>query len=267
MKYGISSISIIPVRNEPSHRSEMVTQVLFGEHFRILECLISWCRIELAFDSYIGWVSKKNITPLKKSEFINLEKFNAPVISSLEKVIPSSGKQTNFTIVPGSSIPFYNAKKNRFDIAGETYKFEDQVKLSVEKPDRNEIQKTAFSYLHSPYLWGGRTPFGTDCSGFIQILFKIHGMRLPRDVQQQAKQGILVNFITEAKEGDIAFFDNDEGEIEHVGLLLKDNQIIHSSGKVRIDNLDQQGIFNTDTGTYSHNLRVIKRILKDEGME
>lgn len=267
MKYGISSISIIPVRNEPSHRSEMVTQVLFGEHFRILECLISWCRIELAFDGYIGWVSKKNITPLKKSEFINLEKINAPVISSFEKIIPSSGQQTNFTIVPGSSIPFYNAKKNRFDIAGETYKFEDQVKLSVEKPYRNEIQKTAFFYLHSPYLWGGRTPFGTDCSGFIQILFKIHGMRLPRDAQQQAKHGILVNFITEAKEGDIAFFDNDEGEIEHVGLLLKDNQIIHSSGKVRIDNLDQQGIFNTDKGTYSHNLRLIKRILKDEGME
>ena len=116
-------------------------------------------------------------------------------------------------------------------------------------------------YLNSPYLWGGRSPFGIDCSGFTQMVFKLNGIKLPRDAYEQAEIGKTLNFIEETQKGDLAFFDNEEGKIIHTGIIIDKNKIIHSSGKVRIDNLDHYGIFNAETGKYSHNLRLIKKVV------
>ena len=122
--------------------------------------------------------------------------------------------------------------------------------------------KNAFYFLNSPYLWGGRTPFGIDCSGFVQIAARLSGISLPRDTQEQAEEGEIINLISEAKPGDLAFFDNIDGRIIHVGIILENGQIIHASGKVRIDTIDHQGIFNEESKKYSHQLRVIKRIIQ-----
>ena len=116
-------------------------------------------------------------------------------------------------------------------------------------------------YINSPYLWGGRSPFGIDCSGFVQLVYRMNGIQLPRDASDQAKIGQTLSFIEEAEEGDLAFFDNNEGDIIHVGIMLEDNRIIHASGKVRIDKIDHQGIYNVDTKQYSHRLRIIKAII------
>jgi len=116
-------------------------------------------------------------------------------------------------------------------------------------------------YLNAPYLWGGRSPFGIDCSGFTQVIYKLNGFKLPRDASQQATIGETLSFIEESESGDLAFFDNEEGNIIHVGIMLENNNIIHASGKVRIDKIDHQGIFNSETNTYSHRLRLIKKIL------
>ncbi|NTW32657.1 MAG: C40 family peptidase, partial [Bacteroidetes bacterium] len=124
-----------------------------------------------------------------------------------------------------------------------------------------KIVENAYMYLDAPYLWGGRSPFGIDCSGFVQMVYKLIGIRLPRDASQQASQGTTINFLSEAVPGDIAFFDNEDGIIVHTGIIINNGQIIHASGRVRIDNLDHEGIFQVKTKKYTHKLRLIKRII------
>lgn len=127
--------------------------------------------------------------------------------------------------------------------------------------NKSNIVNTALLYLNTPYLWGGKTPFGIDCSGFTQMVYKLNGFNILRDASQQASQGEVLSFIEESSPGDLAFFDNNEGEITHVGIIMEDHRIIHAHGKVRIDLLDQSGIYNLDTKTHSHKLRVIKKIV------
>ena len=131
-----------------------------------------------------------------------------------------------------------------------------------EKFAKENLISTALLYLNTPYLWGGKTPFGIDCSGFTQMVYKLNGYALKRDASQQVDQGEALSFIEESEPGDLAFFDNTEGEITHVGIIMKDNYIIHAHGKVRIDRLDHTGLFNMQSNTHTHDLRVIKRIIK-----
>jgi cell wall-associated NlpC family hydrolase len=130
----------------------------------------------------------------------------------------------------------------------------------LEKKNKEQLIETALMYLNAPYLWGGKTPFGIDCSGFTQMVYRLNGFKLMRDASEQAKQGDALSFIEESTPGDLAFFDNKEGAITHVGIIMENNHIIHAHGKVRIDRLDQTGIYNADLRTYSHKLRVIKSI-------
>ncbi|MGO1585244.1 MAG: C40 family peptidase, partial [Mesonia sp.] len=149
------------------------------------------------------------------------------------------------------------ANINKVELGGYTYegrKFQGKI-------PKEQFLETAFLYLHAPYLWGGKTPFGIDCSGLTQMVYKLNGYSLLRDASQQARQGEALSFIEESEPGDLAFFDNQEGEIIHVGIIMRDNYVIHAHGKVRIDRLDHSGIFNVDTKQYSHNLRVIKKII------
>ena len=125
---------------------------------------------------------------------------------------------------------------------------------------KKKLIENALMYLNAPYLWGGRSPLGIDCSGFTQMVYRLQGINLPRDAYQQAEVGTTLSFIEESDPGDLAFFDNNEGKITHVGIILEENHIIHASGKVRIDRIDQQGIFNTEIGTHTHKLRLIKSI-------
>ena len=161
------------------------------------------------------------------------------------------------TVSLGSSLPFYNNKnlllnKTQFNYEG-TVVARNQPKTS--------IIEIAFRYLNTPYLWGGKTPFGIDCSGFTQMVYKLCGYKLLRDATQQATQGEVLSFIEESEPGDLAFFDNNEGVITHVGIIMKDNYIIHAHGKIRVDRLDHSGIFNIDTHKHTHKLRVIKKII------
>ena len=117
---------------------------------------------------------------------------------------------------------------------------------SVGTKDKSKLVETATLYLNTPYLWGGKTPFGIDCSGFVQMVYKLNGFKVLRDASQQASQGDALSFIEESEPGDLAFFDNEEGNIIHVGIMMEINYIIHASGKVRIDRLDHLGIYNSE---------------------
>lgn len=126
--------------------------------------------------------------------------------------------------------------------------------------EEESIRQVAFTFLNTAYLWGGRSVFGIDCSGFVQVLMRFFGKKLPRDTANQAMVGEYLGFLQEAKCGDLAFFDDEDGRIIHAGLLLNDHEIIHAAGKVRIDDIDGAGILHRETGLRTHQLRVLKRV-------
>ena len=252
--FGICNLSIIPLRMEPSDKSEIVSQVLFGEHFQILEVSKQWSKIKLQFDDYEGWVDSKQYQVISESSYNQLCEEVIVLNSDLIEYV--TGPNNFLMPIPlGSSLSFLNFNEinvNNYDFEG--------MKISGIKAKAN-IVNTSFMYLNSPYLWGGKTPFGIDCSGFTQMVYKLNGYKLLRDASQQALQGEALSFIEESEPGDLAFFDNEEGKIIHVGIIMKDNYIIHASGKVRIDRLDHLGIYNAEVNKHTHKLRVIKKVI------
>ncbi len=249
MDYGICNLSIVPLRAEASDASEMVTQLLYGEHFKVLETRKKWSRIRLAFDNYEGWIDNKQYLIIAEEDYFNFEKIDIQLSSDLVDFVTTANDQL-FSVCLGSNISASEYLKNHFE--GKS--------LSGILPKEHLIE-TSLLYLNTPYLWGGKTPFGIDCSGFTQMVYKLNGYRLLRDAGQQATQGEALSFIEESEPGDLAFFDNDEGKITHVGIIMKNNYIIHAHGKVRIDRLDHSGIFNYEMRNHTHKLRVIKRII------
>ena len=259
--FGICNLSVVPCRKEPSDRSEMVTQLLFGEHFEILEEKKSWTLIRINYDGYECWIDHKQFLPIK--EIKGIKNSNTALTTDLLQIATKENEEI-IPIVLGSSLPKY--KNKEFSLGKDKYSFEGESIFPIKKnkklisPEIHLIQ-TARWYLNTPYLWGGRSPFGIDCSGFTQMVFKLNGIKLKRDAWQQAEQGEAISFLEEAKKGDLAFFDNEDGKIIHVGIILGNEKIIHSSGKVRIDKLDHHGIYNAEMKKYSHRLRVIKRFM------
>ena len=253
MNYGISNLSIVPMRNEAADQSEMVNQVIFGEHFKVLEIRKKWSKIRLAHDSYEGWICNKQWIEIEEDIYKQLDKEVATITTDILDIITKTHHQP---IVIGSILPSY--KSGHALINNEMYQFDGLTTPGFIKKDK--LVENALMYLNAPYLWGGRSPLGIDCSGFTQMVYRLQGVDLPRDAYQQAEVGTTLSFVEESEPGDLAFFDNAEGKITHVGIILEENHIIHASGKVRIDRIDQQGVFNTEIGNHTHKLRLIKSI-------
>jgi len=249
MQYGICNLSIVPLRIEPSDTSELVSQVLYGEIFKVLEERKSWSRIRLAFDKYEAWVDNKQYIKISEETYKDIKQQDHKLSTDLIEYVQDDNNQL-YTIPIGSSL-------NGLELLNHTY---DGNYVSI-KQEKSKLLKTAFTYLNAPYLWGGKTPFGIDCSGFTQMVYKLNGYHILRDASQQATQGQALSFIEESEPGDLAFFDNQEGLITHVGIIMEDNYIIHAHGKVRIDRLDHSGIYNVDKNIHTHKLRVIKKII------
>jgi hypothetical protein len=252
--FAICNLSIIPMRFEASDRSEIVTQILFGEHFEIIEQDRQWSKVKLQFDDYEGWIDSKQYQLISKEDYDLLSK-DAIILSSDLVEYVSTPNNSLIPITLGASLSFLN----HASVNSSNYEFEG-LKITGVKPKANLVN-TAYMYLNAPYLWGGKTPFGIDCSGFTQMVYKLNGYKLFRDAAQQASQGDVLSFIEESEPGDLAFFDNEEGKIIHVGIMLENNYIIHASGKVRVDRLDHLGIYNAETNRHTHRLRVIKKII------
>lgn len=245
MEYGISHLAIVPLRAEPNERSEQVSQVLFGEIFEVKEWAERWVKIVTTLDHYEGWINRIQFVPLDEVAYVALKDKN-PVLTNipLTQVLKKSDL-SNLYLPIGSNVSFLTDN--------------DTFELNRLIPPKDTLINTAHSFLNTPYLWGGRTHFGVDCSGFVQCLYRLQGINLLRDARQQAEQGELVDFLQSSKPGDLAFFDNAEGNIIHVGLMLNNEQIIHASGRVKIDKIDDHGIYSQELGRYTHQLRIIKR--------
>ena len=234
MVNGQCLLSFIPMRAEASDRSEQVSQLIFGETYEVLEENEKWYFIETSFDLYQGWIDKKQFAP-QVFEVNTLRVFAFP-----SALTPFENKQILMPL--GAFVPE--------DFPHQIFSLDDALALFK-------------TYIGVPYVWGGKTNFGYDCSGFTQTFFKTLGYSLKRDAYQQAAEGAEVILLSEAKTGDLAFFDNAEGRITHVGIVLENDgsyEILHASGELRIDILDHQGINKKSEG-YSHNLRLIRRIL------
>ena len=237
------------MRAEPKDTSELVSQVIYGESFKIIEQRANWSLIKLSFDNYKGWIDNKQLVEISETVYDSTISEANIYSSDLIEFIQINNKGL-LTIPFGSNLNSIKLFDHSFD--GNTTK--------TIQPKRNLV-KTSLLFINSPYLWGGRTPFGIDCSGFTQIIYKINGYKIDRDAKDQVNLGVSLSFIEESDPGDLAFFDNKEGDIVHVGIIMKDNHIIHAHGQVRIDRLDQTGIYNVDTKKHTHKLRVIKKII------
>jgi len=250
MQYGICPLSVIPIRSAANDAAEMTSQLLYGEHFKILEQRKLWSRIRVAFDDLEGWVSNRQIREIDDAAYQEIEdsKNKSYTIDLVSFVSGTSG--ILLPIILGSSILETKVLPHTFEGSS----------ISAQS-EKSNLLKTALLYLNSPFLSGGRTPFGIDSSGFTQMVYKINGYSLKRNALAQSAQGDALSFIEESEAGDLAFFDNHEGLIDHVGIIMKDNYIIHAFGKVRVDRIDHTGIFNAETRSYTHSLRVIKKII------
>ena len=253
MSYGISNLSIVPCRSEANDQAEMVTQLLFGEVYQIIEETEKWIKIKTALDGYECWICRKQFFEISAEEYENQKLNDFPKSTDLIGEVRSS-ESTYSKITIGATLPYFS--NGKLKIRKEKYTFSG----NTNEANTGKIIDYALTFINAPYLWGGRTVFGIDCSGFSQIVYSLCGYRIPRDAYQQAEEGVNVEFAELTEPGDLAFFDNEEGKITHVGIVTEPGNVIHASGKVRIDNLDQHGIFNKELGKYTHKLRVIKRI-------
>jgi hypothetical protein len=258
MKFGICLLSIVPVRAEPSDKAEMVTQILFGELIVIHEKLNNWFKIRLVYDNYEGWIDQKQIVIIEEKEFYRLTKEPVHYTKDLVEVVQGKAGQL-IPVIFGSSIR--SVKEGKFQCNNMQFSFSGQLSTPEVNPRITSIIEDAMLFLNAPYLWGGKTPFGTDCSGLMQTVFTVNGIALLRDAAQQATQGETISLFDEAEPADLIFFDNEEGKIVHVGLLTEKNKIVHASGRVRIDTIDHHGIYNNDIRKYTHKVRLIKRLI------
>ena len=243
----------VPLRSGPSHKSEMLSQVLFGEKYIILDQIDHWVKIETVFDSYQGWIDINHIQHTEETVSVESHVLNRSLTCFKED-------QSKLVLEAGCEVYNPDFKRLTFKVSDHIYTTEEGFNNSFFS-NNESLPQYGMKFLNAPYIWGGRIPSGIDCSGFTQLVYKVSGKAIPRDSWQQAEVGAAISFINEAKPGDLVFFDNDRGRITHVGMILAEGLVIHASGRVRIDTIDHQGIYKQELGDYSHKLRTIRRII------
>lgn len=266
MSYVICPVSIVPIRNSSSNKSEMISQLLFGELAEVLETKgRQWAKVRCAWDNFVGWVAANQIKAITPSEF---ERFQHDYAYSLELFHTLLADNHCVPVVMGAQLPGFDGMRFKLDEGYFTFSGQAVFPGNIE-PSPEFVIKIVRKYLYAPFLWGGRSPMGIDAPGLIQMAFKLAGIPMPREAEQQVYLGKTVDFVEQSHPGDIAFFENKSGRIAHCGVILPNNEVIHAYGSVRIDSIDHFGIYNREQSRYTHRLRVVKRMLdgKAKGKE
>ena len=275
-EWVVNRCTVTPVRMEPSEGSEQLTQLLFGEVCQVLERLPRWTKIRSTMDGQTGWVDFKMVTSIgdeaKGNEAKGIGVVAVPIAAATDM---ETGEELMLTL--GTRLPNY--AHGTFEILGKKYLINPACVSHLEdalqaighpagyrlEGKGEEICTIAQTLLNAPYLWGGKNAMGIDCSGFTQVVYSVFGVNLLRNAREQITQGTPVASLAEAQAGDLAFFDHADRDpkatnISHVGLLLDKQTIIHCSGCVHVDYIDDMGIHLPD-GELTHHLVQIKRYL------
>ena len=269
---AISLYSVIPVRAEASEGAEQNTQILFGETFDVLEEKPRWNRVKLHLDGQEGWVDAKMVTKMSPAEYKSYREAytgsEAMVAMPMAYAVSENNGQT-IPLTAGTRLAKYQVTKDeaqkiffgRFEVLGVGFRI-DPGMVIAESPDLNEqnLLQTVRFFLNIPYLWGGKNAMGMDCSGFTQVIMSLFGKALKRNAGEQATQGRKISDLSKVQAGDLVFFDHEDGKISHVGVAIDSARVIHCSGRVKVEKLDSNGIFNAETGVYSHHLMAIRRV-------
>ncbi|MCL1851154.1 MAG: C40 family peptidase [Bacteroidetes bacterium] len=266
MKYGVTHLSQISMRAEPSHKSQLVSQLLFGDAYHIEDIVDDWVRIKTLDCGYEGFIEKKLWNVMHEDDATEYHAVKKYIVNDYLIFIKEFETNVTFPVFMGSSFPY--PQDNMLILGNAIFIIElPETRTFPKHPTLSEQQSAllhfASGYLRASYLWGGRTPAGIDCSALVQLAFKSVNISLPRDASQQVNYGTQVDFVTEWQVGDVAFFDNEEGNIIHVGIICGKDKILHASGYVKIDILDTTGIYNKQSEQYTHRLRVVKRVIND----
>ena len=272
---GISLYSVIPVRVEASEGAEQNTQILFGETFDILEEQPRWFRVRLHLDGQEGWVDAKMATPMSQAEFktYRADYSSAAIVAMPMAYAVSENNGQTIPLTAGTRLAKYcitspqpstqgrEIKIGRFEVLGVGFRIDPGMVISksLDLNEQNLLQAVRF-FLNIPYLWGGKNAMGMDCSGFTQVIMSLFGKPLKRNASEQAEQGRKIADVSKVHAGDLLFFDHEDGKISHVGIAIDSERVIHCSGRVKVEKLDSKGIFNAETGEYSHHLVSIRRV-------
>ena len=251
---GIITLSVVPMRADQSERSEMISQLLFGEQVEVLQESRPWLKVRNVSDGYEGWVDIKMVDQTAANTNNSEKRILAKPLIMVRKF----GEGLCFFLSAGSVIG--PISDNRFKLGSDWFELLESSDLFIRDASQSNLMAVAIQFLNTPYLWGGKSIFGVDCSGLVQVVYSICGVQLPRDASQQIAVGKPLDSLDKVQEGDLAFFSNSEGDVTHVGILLSSTEIIHASGYVKIDRIDKQGIISSITGEYLYSLHAIRRV-------
>lgn len=258
--YGVCRLSVVSVRQDHAHQAEQVTQLLFGDHYTVIgrSADEKWLRIRIYFDDYEGWIDARQHHSIAREYFDHINHADFKITTDVTSTMLYN-KAPQMVLI-GSIIPISSSELFKME---EQFAFNGEAKNVGQRREFEFLRSIAQKYLNSPYQWGGKSPFGIDCSGFVQMVFKISGYRLLRDASQQANLGKAVESLAVSRPGDLAFFENEQGKVTHTGILTADKKIIHASGKVRIDSITEEGIQHAESKLITHRLSAIRRILPE----
>jgi gamma-D-glutamyl-L-lysine dipeptidyl-peptidase len=260
--FGVCRLSVVSVRGEASDKAEQVTQLLFGDHYEVIDYSEGrkWLRIKIYHDQYEGWIDHLQHHEISPEFFEHINRAEFKITTDLTSSMLYN--KNPLMILMGSVIPITGSELFKME---EQFAFNGEAKNIGLKREPEFLRNIALKYLYAPYQWGGKSPFGIDCSGFTQMVYRVCGYNLFRDASQQAKQGKSIKTLAESKQGDLVFFKREDGKINHVGILLGPDKIIHASGRVRIDQLSDLGIHNLDTRLTTHHFSHVRRIFNEPG--
>jgi hypothetical protein len=248
--WALATLSVSNLRTEPDHASELASQVMMGTPLKILNCSEKWCRVQTP-ENYIGWMDTSGLERVTQKELDRWKQSNRYLFNCMSGYVydtPGKKGEVVSDIVLGDLFEVESAVKgflkiripdgrNGYVRKSDCISFNDWSHL---QPNVKSILSVASQMMGFPYLWGGTSSKGVDCSGFVKLVYYTQGVILARDASQQARYGEPVDFsnMNNLQPGDLLFFGRSSRHITHVGIYLGKGNFIHASGRVHISSID-----------------------------